>query len=1060
MPVARRFLPVYAASGTAALIYEVAWTRELTLTMGHGTAAAATVLAAFMGGLAVGAAVAGHMADRLPAARALRLYAGLELAVALLALLLPAALAATRPVLATVYADGGGGATFAAVRLVTCVLLLSLPAAAMGATFPLAARWFTPQVRTSGAAGAGLLYTVNTLGATGGAILAGFVLLPTVGLRATVGVAVVLNVAAAAAAWWLAGGDAAPDTSLSRPPDGAPSQAPARRRSAPTSRPVEIPPARPTLAALALGWSGFASLAMQLVWTRVLALVLGPTSYAFSTVVAVFIAGLATGAAIGTRLVGRLRTPGPALAVCLAVAGAAGIGAGAFVDASLLRVASVVAGDGVTFNQVLLQQALIATALLVPMALAFGAAFPLALALGTGRPERLSSDLGFIYAVNTAGAIAGSLVTGFVLLDRLGLQGMLRVVAAGGAVAAVVVLSVATSGRWSRVAGVACAVAAGAAAFLLPPWNASLLASGAYKYAPQLRGQSLDTTLTAGQLLFYREGATGTVAVREATGTTSLSIDGKVDASNAGDMLTQRLLAHVPLLLHPAPSRVAILGLGSGVTLGSALRHPIQQADVLEISPDVVAASRFFAPETGEPLADRRTRLVVGDGRSHLLLSQARYDVIVSEPSNPWMAGIASLFTQEFFQAARARLAPGGVLCQWAHTYDISRDDLRSIVGTFLSVFPDGTLWLVGDGDVLLVGSTAPLGSRLAGMAGAWQRPGVREDLAAIGASGPFAVLSLYVAGGEALARFASGAPLQRDDLAGLEFTGPRSVFSAGGDDNAAALRALQAESTPPDTVARARRSADGPAWRDRGRMLLRASAARPAWDDFRRALDLSPADAEALQGLIDSAPGAGRQDETARLLATLAADPANEPAQLARSHLLTASGNAGDGAAVALAAVERHPGSVPALAQLASVLLDVGDRDRLVPVVARLRTVAPDADDTRYYTASLLFLEGRHELAVREARALVERTPTHARGFNLLGAALATIGQTEPARDALTTALRLQPRDATTYTNLGLLDLQTGRRASAVRRLSEALSLEPANQAAADGLARARAGR
>src|SRR4029453_11410116 len=185
--------------------------------------------------------------------------------------------------------------------------------------------------------------------------------------------------------------------------------------------------------------------------------------------------------------------------------------------------------------------------------------------------------------------------------------------------------------------------------------------------------------------------------------------DGKVDASNAGDMLTQRLLAHLPLLLHPNPQRVAILGLGSGVTLGSALTHGVSPGPALEISPEVVAASQFFNEENHRALENPRTRLIVGDGRTHLTLGREQYDVIVSEPSNPWMAGIASLFTREFFEAARARLGPGGVLCQWAHTYDISRRDLQSIVATFLSVFPEGTLWMVGDADVLLIGSTESL---------------------------------------------------------------------------------------------------------------------------------------------------------------------------------------------------------------------------------------------------------------------------------------------------------------------------------------------------------------
>ena len=187
--------------------------------------------------------------------------------------------------------------------------------------------------------------------------------------------------------------------------------------------------------------------------------------------------------------------------------------------------------------------------------------------------------------------------------------------------------------------------------------------------------------LRAGTLEYYKEGAAATVSVRRLTGTTSLAIDGKVDASNAGDMLTQRMLGLLPVLVHGQARDICIIGLGSGVTLGSALSSGVvEHADVVEISPEVVEASHFFDRENGSALAKPGVRLIVGDGRSHLLLTPQRYDVIVSEPSNPWMAGVASLFTREFFEAARARLKPDGLLCQWAHTYDISPQDLQSIV--------------------------------------------------------------------------------------------------------------------------------------------------------------------------------------------------------------------------------------------------------------------------------------------------------------------------------------------------------------------------------------------
>ena len=256
---------------------------------------------------------------------------------------------------------------------------------------------------------------------------------------------------------------------------------------------------------------------------------------------------------------------------------------------------------------------------------------------------------------------------------------------------------------------------------------------------------------------------------------------------------------------------------------------------MLEISPEVVEASRFFEADNHRALADPRTRLVVGDGRSHLLLGDEQYDVIVSEPSNPWMAGIASLFTREFFEARESRLTPGGVLCQWAHTYDISDADLRSIVATFLSVFPNGTLWLVGEADVLLIGSTEPLTDRVAGIADAWRRPGVAEDLASVGATTPLAVLSLFVSEGEALKTWTAGAPIQTDNRARLEFSGPRSIFGAARSDNASSLRQLAATSPRPPAIARATAAATADDWAAIGAMFLES-------DSYLSGLRLFPA--------------------------------------------------------------------------------------------------------------------------------------------------------------------------------------------------------------------------
>jgi spermidine synthase len=1043
------FLVLFAVSGAAALIYEVVWTRLLTLHMGHGLAAASAVLAAFMGGLAAGAGAAGRYAGTLPPRRALTLYAALEIAIAVLAVLMPLLLITIRPLLAGAYADGHGGATFAFVRLTSCVLLLCVPAACMGATFPIASRWIVRTAATA-AQDAGGLYAANTLGAAAGAVMAGFALIPALGLRGTTFVGVALNLIAAAGAWMIAARAVDPATEPTRNPD----QGTGNRRKAKPELSTGTPyRSQPWLAAIALGVSGFASLTLQVVWTRLLAQILGPTTYAFSTVVAIFIIGIAGGATIGSRLAGRAKSPAAGLACALLISAGLALAAASGVDWALLTIGEIVSRPEYQFTDVLGRQVLLVSALLLPMTVAFGAAFPFAVAVASGRDDTVTEHLGRIYAINTLGAILGALLAGFVLIPALGLHLTIRAVAATSAITAIAIL-VRAHRSAGRSLGFALAAAVLAAIAVAPHWDRSLLSSGAYKYAPAMRGSNLATALTAGELLSYREGAAGTVAVRKLTGAISLAIDGKVDASNAGDMLTQRLLAHVPLLVHPNPQRVAILGLGSGVTLGSALRHPIHDATVLEISPEVVAASRFFEDENHRALADSRTRLIVGDGRTHLMLGTESYDVIVSEPSNPWMAGIASLFTREFFEGARARLAPGGVLCQWAHTYDISNADLRSIVATFLSVFPEGTMWLVGDADVLLIGSTEPLDARIDGIAAAMRRPGVAEDLATVGVKGPFSITSLFVARGASLKAWAEGAPLQTDDRSALEFSGPRSLFATARDDNAAAVRQLAASSPKPEAVSKALASATPEDLRDRGLMLLKADAGQPAYDDLARVLESIPDDIAALDGLIRAAAGLNKIYDVQSRLSKLAAAPAHKAAQLALSRVLASQGNIEAAARIPIEQLQLNPSDVQALEQLASILSDIGDAARLEPVVQRLVNEAPKSTWSHYYAASLFFSQGRLETALQAARNAVSIDSTNAKAHNLVGACLASLGQTDAARTAFEASIKADPREPGTYANLGTLELQASNRERAAKYFTEALIIDPRNQVARDGIA------
>jgi spermidine synthase len=1072
MPSGRRlFLLVYAASGAAALVYEVAWTRMLTLQLGHTVAAASTVLAAFMGGLALGAWLIG----RLPL-RGLRAYAALETLVAVCALALPLALAASVPALAWAYDDGAAPIAFPIVRVAISLALLGLPAAAMGATFPVATDCLSNQQSRGSFSDSGALYAANTAGAAVGAIGAGFWLIPALGLRGTTWVGVALNLAAAAAALQLSKTVTTAATTHAK--TAKPATISAGKKSLRPSRSlrstVVLPPA-PLLACSAAAISGFAALVYEVAWTRLLALVVGPTTYAFATMAAAFVSGLAIGSAIGTRVAQRVTRPDVWLASMLIVSSVSASLAAWFAATQMpLMVAAQVADPDAAFTQVILVQALGIGALLLPMTLALGATFPLALAVAAGATATAGRDAARVYSANTLGAIAGALAGGFALIPALGLRVTIETASIAGIVGGAGCLLAALRRTADRtqpatvrthamraLTPAALAVASIAFVALLPSWDHALLASGAYKYAPYLGEADLDTVLRAGTLDYYKEGAAGTVSVRQLNGTTSLAIDGKVDASNGGDMLTQRLLGLLPVLVHGHAKQICIIGLGSGVTVGSALASGrVEHADVVEISPEVVEASHHFDRESGRVLSNPIVHLIVGDGRSHLLLTPRSYDVIVSEPSNPWMAGVATLFTREFFEAARARLKVDGVLCQWAHTYDISAGDLRSIVRTFAAVFPQGTMWMVGGGDLLLIGAkNGDIAPRLAALPAGARAGTVTATLADVGiadGTAPFALLSQFAGGPNDIARYADAAPIQTDDRTALEYSAPRAIYGRSRDDNAAAIRALTPER--PQAVADAYAGATDADWASRGLMQLKSQAFLPAYDAFREAVTRNSRNAAALSGLSDAAGGVGKLTEERDWLRGIAKkEPANAPVRLELSRVLAVTGDGAGAAAMAFDAVRLAPDDARAAEQLASVLADAGDADRLAPLADAMAGRFPDRPDPQYYRASALFMRGRNEDAATAARRVTDRFPAHARAQNLLGAACAALGRRDCALAAFEASIRANPRDPSAYVNTGLILMQSAQAATAVTFFASALTIDPTSKPARDGLAQAR---
>jgi spermidine synthase len=1062
--VLRRLLIVcFTASGAAALIYQVAWVRLLTLALGHTVAAASTVLAAFMGGLALGSWAAGRAS--VARTRTLATYAVLELFIAATAIALPVLLAAFDPFLVWAYADATAPASFMIARIAVSLTLVGVPAAAMGATYPVAVGWLAHMESGNArdlrpaATAAGALYAANSAGAAAGALAAGFWLIEFLGIRGTTWIAVSLNVMAAGLALWLRHAGRLPSTAVHPVQRGRRAVNPERI----TGRP------RPALAGIAAALSGFAALVYEVTWTRLLAMTLGPTTYAFATMAASFIAGIALGSSLGIRLA--RRSAGVALWLgAMLVATAVSTMLAAWFTASYLPL--LIARDVATHNEfgsLFLRQVLTIVLVLLPASVSLGATFTLALATGSTGVDSAARQTARIYTANTLGAVAGALTAGFLLVPRFGLQATFLyasglLLAAGTVIAA---LSAGHSTKRRLNARTALPFLAGGVltviAFGVSEWDRDLISSGAYKYPRQILVDDLESSLRAGHLEYYREGAAGTVSVRRLAGSRSLAIDGKVDASNGGDMLTQRLLGLLPTLLHPEPRDALVIGLGSGVTADAVLASgDVRHLDIVEISPEVVAASAYFSRENHDVLSRPAVRLLVGDGRSHLRLSARQYDVIVSEPSNPWMAGVAALFTREFFEAARARLRSRGIFCQWSHTYEIAERDLQSIVRTFASVFPHATMWLVGEGDLLLIGSVAPgIDERVSAVADRAQDGSVPRLLADLGvppSAAPFVLLSMFAGGPRELALFGSGAEIQTDDRMSLEFTAARAMHTPP-EGQAARLRALAASAALPAGAASIMHGARAEDWAVRGDAALRAQAFTVAHESFRHAVALDSRSARALRGSNEAAAGMRRMAEQTEWLKTLAAaEPGNAAVRVELSHALAALGDAEAAIAAAQDAARIDPSSAIPLEQLASVFADLGDTEQLISVADELISRFPSRHEGRYYRAAALFFAGRAAEAERAVQILLSSEPRHPKGLNLLGIICAARGDRECARRSFTQSLDVNPGDPSVYVNLGHLSLDAGDVAAAGEFFREALAVDPVNEAARRGIADARA--
>jgi len=764
--IERLVLASFFLSGFAALVYEVSWLRLAGLYFESTAHSAATVVAIFMGGLALGSYLSGRVAKR--SGDLILLYFNLEVLIGLIALLIPWLFTVVRPLFGGLYRSTYDYQfVYHTLRILLSALLMLPPAVLMGMTLPVLIEALTRSY--SGLSRkAGFLYGVNSAGAALGAAVTGFVLLPRLGTFRSTLVGVAINLVIAVSGY----------IALGRFPWAVK----AAQKAA-----GEIKTALATRKYIfgAFAISGFCALCYEIVWTRLLIASLGPASYSFATVLSCFILGLAAGSAAYAALSPRIKDRVFSCGLLIVLTGLAAAFA-ALLLPGLPRLASrLIAENQESFQAIVAVKYVLAGLVILPLTVFSGALFPAAASAYVPDASRLSERIGRLYAGNSLGAIAGSLAAGFVLLPAIGAHRAALPIIILQLGVGLYIVGRARGPRWaSYLAPVP--LAAVVILLLRPAADPRLLYGGGYLYFWQYQDVSGDQIpIEMRTLLYHKDGPGGTVTVsRSSDGTkTFLAIDGKTDGSDdPSDMMTQSMLAHLPMVLHGDPRDVLIIGLGTGTTYASALAYPANRVECVEISREVIQASRFFyAAYDSTRMRDPRGEVIVGDGRSFVFFREDMYDVIIAEPSNPWLSGMGNLFTVEYFNAIHRRLRPGGICCQWLHGYRLSPRTFKSVVKTFATVFPHASLWWVNitGGDFLLVGSEHQPALTVAGIDRAISEYGIRNYLRDDGAMSAYSFLRRFVVSDLDLRRYAAEGRLITDDSAFLEYCASREMYAS-----------------------------------------------------------------------------------------------------------------------------------------------------------------------------------------------------------------------------------------------------------------------------------------
>ena len=714
-----------------------------------------------MGGLALGSFVGGKIIDR--DFNPLAAYAILEAGIGLYCLFIPLFIELAFPLFQWIYLNLGDSYTQTSlVRFLVCGFLLIIPATFMGATLPVLSKLVSRDENFIGK-DVGRLYSINTFGAVVGALASAFVFMRFLGVQSTISVAAVANICIALLIYFIFKPPLKERLSYLAPPSkevGASLQK------------------RDLFILLSFAVSGLAALVYQVTWTRILSLLLGSSVYAFSLILAIFIFGLAVGTVTTSNLLYRIKYLIRGFGVTQIIIGLSSL----FIIPLFGRIPFVnrwvYENLGQQFHIMQGANFITILGLLFIPTFFMGAQFPIVIKILATKLETVGQNVGRAYAFNTVGAIIGSFMGGFVLIPTLGIQATILSMVFLNVLLGITLLALGSqlSFNWKIYGLPGVFIFCVFFANWIAPWDRSVISSGSFM--PYRIGDLKEAELKKNKILFFKEGVHTTVTTElSASGNIFLRVNGKTDASLALDMRTQLLSGYLPMLFHENPKSALVIGQGSGITLGAVEQFPVDKINLVEISPAVIEGSRFFDPFNHNALNDERLSILLEDGRNHIALSKKSYDVIVSEPSNPWISGVGALFTVDFFDLLKKRLNPGGLACIWVHT-NMSPDSFKSIIRSFTEQFPFVTMWesIAGD-DYLLIGSEQEYRLSFEKTQKYLKNETTGKDFAHIGIRNVPDLMSLMIMSRPSLVEFSKNTILHTDDNSFLEFNAPEYVY-------------------------------------------------------------------------------------------------------------------------------------------------------------------------------------------------------------------------------------------------------------------------------------------